>query len=265
MKKIVAILLVVALSLAMFAGCAAEKPEEKKLDKINIAYHTNLGGAAIVMAAKHTGLFEKYGFEPNFVGFTSGPVEVGAMASGDIDYGYIGPGATSLAIQGKVDILTFEKMGDDEAIYTTNKTGIKTLADLKGKQIGTQLGTTGETVLNTALKSVGLTAKDVKIVNMDMGTCVTAMISEQIDAVCVFSQYKNSVEQGLGDKMVKLAKTSDFSSLATPSSWIVTPDYLEKNKDQAVRFTALVIEAKEYYKLHLEEVVQWCSDFLKVP
>ncbi|MEG1520435.1 MAG: taurine ABC transporter substrate-binding protein, partial [Clostridia bacterium] len=40
---------------------------------------------------------------------------------------------------------------------------------------------------------------------------------------------------------------------------------LEKNKDQAVRFTALIIEAKEYYKLHLEEVVQWCSDFLKVP
>ena len=265
MKRILCLLLALVLSLTVFAACGNDKPDDgEKLTTLNIAYHTNPGGAAVVCIGTEQGIFEKYGFKCNLVGFTSGPVEIAAMLSGELDYGFIGHGAHTLAIDGKVDVLCYEKMGDDEAIITSSDTGIKTLADLKGKKIGTTLGTSGETVLMAALEAAGLTAKDVSIVNMDMGACVVAMVSGQIDAVCVYSQYKNSVIDGLGSKAVTLAKTSSFDSLVAPSSWIATPEYINRNYEQSVRFCAAVLECIDYYSGHKDEAAKYMADFLKL-
>lgn len=263
MKKVLCLLLALVLTLTAFVGCTQTTPPDgEKLTKLNVAYHTNLGGAAIVCIGNEQGIWEKYGFELNLVGFTSGPVEIAAMLSGELDYGFIGHGAHTLAIDGKVDVLAYEKMGDDEEIITSTDTGIKTLADLKGKKVGTTLGTSGETVLRAAMKEAGLTDDDVSIVNMDMGACVVAMVSGQIDAVCVYAQYKNSVKDQLGSKAVSLAKTSSFASLVSPSSWIATPEYITRNHDQSVKFCAAVIECIDYFASHKEETSKYVADFL---
>lgn len=265
MKKVLCLLLALVLTLTVFAGCTKTPSNDpEKLTKLNVAYHTNLGGAAIVCIGNEQGIWEKYGFELNLVGFTSGPVEIAAMLSGELDYGFIGHGAHTLAIDGKVDVLAYEKMGDDEEIITSTDTGIKTLADLKGKKIGTTLGTSGETVLRAALKEAGLTDKDVSIVNMDMGACVVAMVSGQIDAVCVFAQYKNSVKDQLGSKAVSLATTSSFAELVSPSSWIATPEYITRNHEQSVRFCAAIIECIDYFAGHRDETAKYVADFLKL-
>ena len=265
MKKILSLMLVLVLALGVFAGCAEKPPVEGELDKINIAYHTNVNGAAISVVGVNAGIFEKYGLDANLVGFTSGPVEIAAMGAEEIDFGYIGHGAHTMAIKGDVDILTFEKMGDDEGIYVSAESGVTTLEGLKGMKIGTQLGTSGESVLRAALESVGLDPEeDVEIVNMDMGTAVVAMITGQIDSVCVFSQYKNTIEDEMGDKVLKIATTSDFPSIVAPASWIATPEFIEENEELTIRFLAAILESIEYYKANMEEGVQWCSDFLEV-
>jgi putative hydroxymethylpyrimidine transport system substrate-binding protein len=58
---------------------------------------------------------------------------------------------------------------------------VKTLADLKGKKIGYSIASFHEAYLNEILKSVGLTAADVTLVNVNFNL-VTALLSGQVDA-----------------------------------------------------------------------------------
>ena len=58
---------------------------------------------------------------------------------------------------------------------------VKTLADLKGKKIGYSVASFQDAYLSAMLKSVGLTASDVTLVNVNFNL-VTALMSGQVDA-----------------------------------------------------------------------------------
>jgi putative hydroxymethylpyrimidine transport system substrate-binding protein len=59
---------------------------------------------------------------------------------------------------------------------------VKTLADLKGKTIGFSIGGFEDALLSTMLSGVGLTLKDVKLVNVNFAL-TTALVSGKVDAV----------------------------------------------------------------------------------
>ena len=81
------------------------KNTETNSNKIRVAYHPNMGGASTIITGIKQGYFKDEGLEIELVKFTSGPTEIAAMVSGDIQFAYIGHGAHSLAIQGKINIL----------------------------------------------------------------------------------------------------------------------------------------------------------------
>jgi len=58
---------------------------------------------------------------------------------------------------------------------------VKTLADLKGKKVGFSVASFQDAYLSAILKSVGLTAADVTLVNVNFNL-VTALLSGQVDA-----------------------------------------------------------------------------------
>jgi putative hydroxymethylpyrimidine transport system substrate-binding protein len=59
---------------------------------------------------------------------------------------------------------------------------VKTIADLKGKKIGYSVEGFEDVVLTTLLKSVGLTMKDVELINVNFNL-TAALMSGQVDAV----------------------------------------------------------------------------------
>ena len=89
------------------------------------------------------------------------------MLSKDIQFAYIGHGAHSLAIQGKVNVLIPNALGKSEQIIVGKWANVNDVAGLKGKTVGTQLGTSGDIVLDIALRKAGITKSDVNVVNMD--------------------------------------------------------------------------------------------------
>ena len=248
------------------ATATAEPTKEPvELKNVKVAYHTNWGGAAIVVIGQQLGIWEKYGFDLDLYGFTSGPVEIASMVSGELDYGFVGHGAHTLAIQGKVDVITYEKMGDDEALIVNADSGLSTIADLKGQTIGTTRGTSAETVLLLALKQAGLTEDDVAIADMDVSALTVAMTTGKVDAVCTYGSARATICNKLGSKALVLARTSSFDTLTSPSSWIATPKYITRNYDEVVRFVAAIIECLEYLKPeeNRDQVYQWVADFLE--
>lgn len=266
MKKFISLALALVLVLVCFVGC---KQDDGPTDlvKVKVAHHMGLSGAGVCAIATHTDIFKNEGIEVELVPFTSGPTEVAAMVSGELQFGYIGNGATPLAINGDVEVICFQNIGDAEVIMVRKDSGIKTVADLKGKTLATQLGTSGETVVNLAVNRAGLTVGEnsdqVNVINMDMGGCVTAMVSGKVDAVCVWGNYYQAIKAELGDNLLELARTSDFADESTSiASWLTTQEYMDANPEVVQSFVNAIIKSYDYWKDHKEEVAGWVSEIV---
>lgn len=165
MKKTLLILL--AISLLLFAGCTAEKPAETPIDEnVNVEENVELKVADVtrVMALKGpTGMGmakmvndadEKYTFS-----LTSTPTDVtAAVISNNVDIAAVPTNLASVLYnktEGEVQVLALNTLG---VLYILNTDStIATLEDLKGKTIGaTGQASTPEYILNYVLKMNGI-------------------------------------------------------------------------------------------------------------
>lgn len=289
MKKIIAIIAVLSLILSLTA-CGKEKEAEKSSEqsseqatttapasseeeteeafetvKVRAAYHPGLTGSIApgIDSIEENHFFEKYGIEVEWVKFTSGPPEVAAMISNDIQFGYIGHGAHTLAAEGNINIISLTHVGNSERIFVRKDSGIETLEDLKGKTIATQLGTSGEVILDLALSSVGMSKDDVNVINMDMSGAVAAFIAGQTDAIACWDTHAANVVEQMGEENLNLlADTSQFTDVtAFPGSWTATPEYIEENHDVVVRFIRALYDIYEYRATNFEEAIKATAEF----
>ena len=147
------------------------------------------------------------------------------------------------------------KIINNDELLVNKDSGITKIEDLKGKTIATQLGTSGEVILNLAIESVGMSRDEVNVVNMEVAGVVTAFISGQVDAVAIWSPNTNTVRDALGeDKVVMLASNADFvDKFVFPSSWVVTEKYAGENRDVLVRFTKALLKSMDYRNANIEE------------
>ncbi|HJA25779.1 MAG TPA: ABC transporter substrate-binding protein [Candidatus Fournierella merdigallinarum] len=256
MKKLLSVALTLGLALSLFAGCGsapsqasapastpgtsstASEAESVERARITIAYHPHITGAGGLLNAIDNGYFEEENLEVELVQFTSGATELAAMASGEIDLGYLGVGAHVFAPQGQCVILALDSTDVSGEIMVPAAGGIETMQDLKGKNVAISAGTTSELVLSMGLKLNGMEKSDVNMINMDASGKVTAFMTNQIDAISIESPYTDQIRKDMGEENVRtLCSSADFLPDAVfTNSWVTTQSFLEKNEDVVVRF-----------------------------
>src|SRR6476646_7203759 len=127
------------------------------------------GGDGSEELSKVTGAFDDAPYKIKFARFDYGPPLVAAATSGDIDLGYVGtvPPITGAAKQFGFKIVATQHGSDPtkaaENIIVPKGSPIQTLAVLKGKKIAIPQGSSAHGLALLALKSVGLTPKDVQL------------------------------------------------------------------------------------------------------
>lgn len=255
----------------VLAGCGKTQNTEKaatsnELQTINVAYMPDLHGAAPIAIGESKGYFKQNGLKINPVKFLSGPPEFQAMASGTIDIAYIGAGATFLAAQGQGKIITVDSLNTGDMVLTTKKSGIKGIKDLVGKTVGVPKGTSGEMVLDLALKKNRIKPEQVNILNMDVARTVAAFIAGKVDAVAIWSPYTNTIEKQLGkDNVVKLASNKDFSpEYVFPQSWVVNPKFLKEKPELVQKFIAAWLKSNDYRVSNIDDTIKLTSAFTQV-
>lgn len=275
-KKMCGLILVIAASAIMMTGCGGEnqgsKTQEKtektgntneatfETAKIKAGYMPNLGSAAIYVTAEKMGYFKEMGLEVETIQFQSGPPEIAAMASGDIQICQIGHGAHALCAEGQADIFQIVSTSLADAIIGNKEKGINSIEDLKGKRVATSAGTSAEAIFNIALEEKGLSTDDVETVEMDTNGMVSAMVSGSVDACATWAPNNKIIEKQLGDNAVILATNEDYIDKVTfPDSFATTKEYAEKNHDVLVRFTRAIQKAMDYRAANIEEVAKWTA------
>ncbi|UFR00147.1 ABC transporter substrate-binding protein [Streptomyces sp. Go40/10] len=151
------------------------------------------GGDGSQELARITGVFDNAPYKVRFARFTFGPPLVQAAASGDIDLGSVGdvPPITGAAKEYGFKVVAVNRsLTPDQAvenIIVPKGSKLRTAADLKGKKIAVPQGSSAHGLALNALKSAGLTPKDVKLVFLDPAAGATAFNTGKVDAWSIWN------------------------------------------------------------------------------
>lgn len=230
--------------------------------KIRAAYHPNLGPMSIPGIDAKMGYFAEEGLEVEWLKFTSGAPEIAAMASGDLQFGYIGQGALKLCAEGQADVVSLSHLTNSEAILVRAGSGIASFEDMKGKKLATELGTNGEVLLNMACEKYGVSREEIDVINMPISNAIAAFIGGSVDAVVAWGPDLTNIKNNVDEEMLAIVETKDFvDSVPFLGSWIANPDYIDGNKDIVRRFQRALDKCYDYRASHLDETIQAAADF----
>lgn len=165
------------------------KDAKKKDVTLNLA-DMSVYGIAIFNYSKELGLLDHY-FDDlpynvtiNLSEWASGVDQDTAFAANEIDFSSMGnlPAVTGAANGYGTKIIAVNLMYNHDYVLVARKdAGVKTAADLKGKKVGTYLGTVTHYAVAKYLESAGLSLNDVDLLNVQQ-EAANSLRSGDIDA-----------------------------------------------------------------------------------
>lgn len=173
---------------------------------------------------------------------------------------------TISAIAGGADqvivLVNDNSTGNDKIIV---RSGIKSIADLKGKKVAAEPGTVDHYLLLLGMKQAGLQPSDINFVPLETGKAADAFLAGQVDAVGVFAPFTTKALRRPGSQELFSSKNfpgaiSDhlvFSRKfvnehpeevqAVVNAWFATLNFIRRNPEQAIELQS------KYAKVSFEE------------
>ncbi|MHB1346309.1 MAG: ABC transporter substrate-binding protein [Candidatus Humimicrobiaceae bacterium] len=217
------------------------------MDPITVAY-SPFETTGLVWIAQ-----DRHFFESNLIRiiprkYNTGVDALNAVIDGEAD---IVIGTTEFPIVAKafqktnIDIIG--SIAKSEIIYIIGRKdrGIDKPSDLKGKLVGTTIGTISEFYLGRFLELNGMTMADIKLVNLKTpAEWVDAVVNGDIDAVATAQPYASSAQELLGSNAVFW---SAQGGQLLYSNAIATDEWITDNTELVNRFLKSLILAEEYF------------------
>jgi NitT/TauT family transport system substrate-binding protein len=232
--------------------------------KINFGYIGDFNGTSLLAIANDQKLWAKHCISAKTQVFTNGPLQITAMASGSLDFGYIGPGALWLPASGKAKIIAVDTFTNADRIVALPGRGIKTLKDLKGKKVAYPKGTSGEMILRLGLEKAGLTMDDIDATPLDYAPLTSALASGQFDAAG-FGYPQLTTVKAQQPGIIELTKDSDFTDQRFVTAFVAQNDLPSKDPKLVENVIATLKEANDYRLKHRSEAISLVSKMTNVP
>ncbi|TCP76364.1 taurine transport system substrate-binding protein [Rhizobium sp. PP-CC-2G-626] len=209
-----------SLSIASVAA-AADK-------KVVAGYQTDALPSSVAIA---NGEFAKAtGTEIDFRKFNSGAEIFAAIASGDVQIGYVGSSPFAAATSRGLDVKAFylsSISGIDEALVVRNGSGIESLDDLKGKKLAAAPVSTDHYQLLALIKSLGLSEKDVQVFAIPQPEIVASYTRGDIDGGFVWDPALTELKKN--GKVLITSKDVAERGAPTFSAWVAASDFASEN------------------------------------
>ncbi|WP_063720312.1 ABC transporter substrate-binding protein [Methanobrevibacter oralis] len=253
MKKI-GIIAAVVIVLLVIIGVFASGGLGGSSDTVTIGYLPSDHDAALFVADAQ-GLYEKQGIKTELVQFNNGGDLMTAMASGDVDVGYVGITPVLSSIEKGVPVKVISAVQTEgSGIVVTKDSGISSAKDLVGKSIATP----GEASIQHALlayylKENGLSLDDVKVSSMKVPSMNDALNTGKIDAIITFQPYVSIAAKNDNNKV--LANSTDILPNHPCCVVAASDDFLNKNPDTAKAIVDIHKEATDFINKNPDKVV----------
>lgn len=212
---------------------------------LTVAYQTTVDPAK---AAQADGAYEKSSKASiDWRKFDNGADVITAVASGDVQIGYLGSSPLAAAATRKLPIETFliaTQIGAGEALVA--RKGIDSPQALIGKKIAVPFVSTGHYSLLAALKQWNIDPAQVQILNLAPPAIIAAWKRGDIDATYVWDP-----ALGVAKETGKVLVTSgELASKGAPTfdAWIVRKDFAAQHPDVVKAFAKVTLDAYADYR-----------------
>ncbi|CAM3572638.1 aliphatic sulfonate ABC transporter substrate-binding protein [Isoptericola cucumis] len=266
-RRAVALSALLAATLTATAACsgsdtAGSSPDAETVE-VSFGYIPDFNGTSLLAIAEDQGLWAKHGVEATTPSFTNGPLQIQALGTGDLDFGYIGPGAFWLPASGQAKIVAMNTLGQADRVV--GQPGIESIEDLRGKKVAVPEGTSGDMILTLALEEAGMTKDDVEIVPMEPSAIVAALSSGKVDGAGFWYPALATVQKQVPD-LVEIADNTDFEeTVAFPTAFVAGNEVVENDPEKLDRVLAVLRDAIDYRAEHMDEAIELTAEFNDLP
>ena len=226
--------------------------------KVRIGYLKAIPVDGQMWLMDHLGTYAKEGLEPEFTRFHTGIEGFTALVGGSIDFITTGGVTHNFPARGQGIVVLPNGVEVAGQVWAQPDSGIKTLADLKGRQVATTKGTTGQIFLHAVMNSVGLkSTEEVELVSQTMPAAVTSFIAGRVPALSTWVPFNIRVRDEMSGAVL-VANAPDFY----PETGFVITAYstnkqtLEGNPDLIKRLVAAWGPANEMIRTQRDESIQ---------
>jgi NitT/TauT family transport system substrate-binding protein len=220
-------------------------------DTVTIGYLPSDHDAALFVADAQ-GKYAENGINTKLVQFNNGGDLMTAMASGDVDVGYVGitPVLSSIAKGVPVKVISAAQI-EGSGIVVAKDSGIDSVSDLAGKKIATPGEASIQHMLLTYyLNENGMDIKDLKVSAMKVPSMNDALKTGKIDGMITFEPYVSIAEKN-GAKV--LAGSQDILP-EHPCCVVVASDkFLESHPNETAKILEIHENATDFINNNTDE------------
>jgi NitT/TauT family transport system substrate-binding protein len=148
--------------------------------------------------------------------------------------------------------------GNDKVIA---RSGINSIADLKGKKVAAEAGTVDHYLLLLGMKKAGLQPSDINFVPMDTGKAADAFVAGQVDAVGVFAPFTTKALKRLGSK--ELFSSKDFPG-AISDHLVFSRKFVNEHPDRVQALINAWFETLNFIRRNPELAIEMQSKYANV-
>ena len=224
----------IASSLALAAGCAWAQT------KLTFQLNWVAGGAnAGFAAAVDQGFYKEAGLDVTVVQGNGSANTAQLVASGKSQIAYADAVSVSqlIAKGAPMKVLSTVYQSNPNSVMALKKSGIKSLADLKGRKVGVPSGSSQTTMMPLLLRANKLTESDLQLLHMPPTAMVPSLLQGQVDAILGSMDAYQIQAEAQGAELV----TFPFATHGVPTvstSIFANNDYIKQNPDVVRKFIA---------------------------
>ncbi|MBR6927598.1 MAG: ABC transporter substrate-binding protein [Methanobrevibacter sp.] len=207
-------------------------------DTVKIGYLPSDHDAALFVADAQ-GLYKEKNISTELVQFNNGGDLMTAMASGDVDVGYVGiaPVLSSVSSGVPVKVISSAQV-EGSGIIVTNDSNIHSAQDLAGKTIATPGEASIQHVLLSAyLKTNGMSLDDINESAMKVPSINDALKTGNLPAAITFQPYVSLGEAD--DNIDKLVDSSEIMPGHPCCVVVASDDFIKNHEDTAKDIVAI--------------------------
>lgn len=197
------------------SGCGSEQRENRgfkgRRETVTLGIATEPLSAPFLIA-QEKGYFADEGLDITVRSFPYGRVAFEAMLSGDVDLATVAE--TPIVLHSfKRDDFSIAAMfvyNDDDSKIVIHSDRVDAASGLRGKTVGTTIGTSAHFFLDSYLLHTGTAKHEVRIVDLSMKSLPVALQRGELDAIVVFEPYAHEALELAKGKAMRLPKVEIF-------------------------------------------------------
>lgn len=227
-------------------------------DTITIGYLPSDHDAALFVADAQ-GKFQENGLNVKLVQFNNGGDLMTAMASGDVDVGYVGITPVLSSIQKGVPVKVISAaQTEGSGIVVSENSGINSVSDLSGKKIATPGEASIQHMLLTYyLQQNGMSIDDVKVSAMKVPSMNDALKTGKIDGMITFEPYVTIAEEN-GAKL--LVDSADILPNHPCCVVVASDDFINNHENETKLILAIHENATAFINNNTDEAAGLLPD-----